>query len=673
MESADHFQQLLTKSITQLCMQEVMFDDSVQINGTIQFIIDSNREHLFTLNDVVKIKHENDDLSTTSHCLELSTSSDIRKFNTIQTDIQADIGQIEHCEISTSTSQNVQCNNIDDQQLGSNDSKTYTLDSLTDNNECSNDADKNDGEDDDDEAVTTVIYLVDNESGLIEQAGLASAMSGLIQSGDMSGRLADTVSSLVQSGDMSGLTVEEIGQEELDTYIKMDQSHQEDGIPGSIDELTYLQAEAFDQLNDLQQNVQADNNTHVTSYKCRVGLCEFECDDMTTMVAHTLKHKESHVESGKAVHVCKTCGETYTSAAFFRSHLSTHNAERPFKCILCEEGFALKAGLTGHMRQHHNVSTVSEDGGKKKEFCCDLCGMTFAYNSALKRHVMSVHKEDKPFRCHICHRGYQDQGGLTVHMRSHTGEKPFKCDVCDKGFVTNARLIGHSRMHTGERPFQCVDCGKTYAHKSHLATHIATHADKPSKHCTLCGKGFFSNRALTLHHQNSHSDKQYVCTICGKAFSQNFVLTTHMRTHTGEKPYACLVCNRNFRFSAALRKHKSTHEEKVIHCEICNKSFARLEYFYTHNKNKHGITRTRENDLIDGSAVMQDGSATMHDGATAVQEMNFELVQNELGHSELVVQNELGHSELVVQNELGHSELVVAPLSQYEHTEYILG
>jgi uncharacterized Zn-finger protein len=45
---------------------------------------------------------------------------------------------------------------------------------------------------------------------------------------------------------------------------------------------------------------------------------------------------------------------------------------------------------------------------------------------------------------------------LTRHQRVYTEEKPYKCNVCGKSYNQNPRGGRHQRMHTGEKPFKCT-------------------------------------------------------------------------------------------------------------------------------------------------------------------------------------------------------------------------
>jgi KRAB domain-containing zinc finger protein len=50
-------------------------------------------------------------------------------------------------------------------------------------------------------------------------------------------------------------------------------------------------------------------------------------------------------------------------------------------------------------------------------------------------------------------------------------EKPFKCPVCTKSFNQNSDLVRHIRVHTGEKLLACSLCKKTFSSSSYLCLH----------------------------------------------------------------------------------------------------------------------------------------------------------------------------------------------------------
>jgi uncharacterized Zn-finger protein len=56
----------------------------------------------------------------------------------------------------------------------------------------------------------------------------------------------------------------------------------------------------------------------------------------------------------------------------------------------------------------------------------------------LQNHI-KTHSGDKPYKCHICGRGFSVKSYLQNHIRTHTGDKPYTCDICGKGVTFHTK------------------------------------------------------------------------------------------------------------------------------------------------------------------------------------------------------------------------------------------
>jgi 5-methylcytosine-specific restriction endonuclease McrA len=61
--------------------------------------------------------------------------------------------------------------------------------------------------------------------------------------------------------------------------------------------------------------------------------------------------------------------------------------------------------------------SLTED--PSKTFVCDLCNRRFRRQEHLKRHVRSLHTQDKPFECHECGKKFSRSDNLSQHARTH--------------------------------------------------------------------------------------------------------------------------------------------------------------------------------------------------------------------------------------------------------------
>ncbi|KAG7221270.1 hypothetical protein INR49_017335 [Caranx melampygus] len=117
-------------------------------------------------------------------------------------------------------------------------------------------------------------------------------------------------------------------------------------------------------------------------------------------------------DSDDKMHVCATCGKSFSRGADLRRHTRSHTGEKPYSCI--------------------------------------HCGREFSYHSSLTNHVR-VHTGERPYKCMWCGKRFAISTTLKIHTRVHTGEKPYKCNYCGKNFAHNTGLRFHRRIHTREK------------------------------------------------------------------------------------------------------------------------------------------------------------------------------------------------------------------------------
>jgi uncharacterized Zn-finger protein len=89
-----------------------------------------------------------------------------------------------------------------------------------------------------------------------------------------------------------------------------------------------------------------------------------------------------------------------------------------------------------------------------------------------------------------------------------------------------------------------------------------TQVQKPPKAketCIVCGK-MVKNLA---QHMGTHSARIHTCQVCNKSFTRMQYLQIHAATHREEKRFDCPECGRKFHDSANRRRHvKTQHEDK---------------------------------------------------------------------------------------------------------------
>ncbi|XP_071055008.1 zinc finger protein 28-like [Onthophagus taurus] len=198
------------------------------------------------------------------------------------------------------------------------------------------------------------------------------------------------------------------------------------------------------------------SHSGIKPYQCEECNATFTCS--ANLKLHTKRHKEIRD------YVCDICGKSFFRRDALKKHLDCfHQNLKQFHCKICNKD--LKGHLPQHMRTHK----------KDKPHGCAHCGARFAQRSQLTVH-QRIHSGEKPYRCQVCWKAFAHSTALKLHTRRHTGEKPFKCVLCENiAFAQLPHLKKHMLcIHKTNKPYVCAYCKGYYKTKIEMENHYGS-------------------------------------------------------------------------------------------------------------------------------------------------------------------------------------------------------
>uniref|UniRef100_A0A1Q3F6E2 C2H2-type domain-containing protein n=1 Tax=Culex tarsalis TaxID=7177 RepID=A0A1Q3F6E2_CULTA len=208
----------------------------------------------------------------------------------------------------------------------------------------------------------------------------------------------------------------------------------------------------FARGGQLTQHLATHNG--IRKHKCQHCPSAFSC------AANLKMHLKSHMDIRD--YTCHICGKGFYRPDALKKHLLCYHANlKAFHCTICNKMF--KGHLPQHMRTHKMI----------RPHGCAVCGAVFSQRSQLVVH-QRIHTGERPYRCQVCWQAFAHSSVLKLHIRKHTGEKPFECPICNVGFSQLPHLKKHMlSIHNQDKSYLCKHCNIFFKTKLDHLTHMA--------------------------------------------------------------------------------------------------------------------------------------------------------------------------------------------------------
>lgn len=322
-------------------------------------------------------------------------------------------------------------------------------------------------------------------------------------------------------------------------------------------------------------------------FKCHY--CEKRYVKKQSLYHHLKQHVPDKI-------VCMECGNISDNSDALKEHSIKHIKDKPWNCPKCKENFSRRQQYLIHMK-------------RSCRYKCITCEEYFAVKSLVlaHKHLGHVIQDVEPqIKCPKCPKAFQRRLALQIHMKKHSDDKIMHCKYCNKNFRSPYLYFKHCATSKHEinspetQPLVCEICGKLFMKKYRLDQHlIRVHANtKKMLTCQYCDHKTNSKtnmeRHLSLHLEDK---KDIICELCGKAFYNIVTLKDHISyMHRSQgKVFKCNQCDKAFKKNSELERHKTTHSSVRKHvCQLCGVTYKRSTHLRRHEETKHGaVTRNR--------------------------------------------------------------------------------
>jgi hypothetical protein len=211
----------------------------------------------------------------------------------------------------------------------------------------------------------------------------------------------------------------------------------------------------------------------------------------------------------------------------------------------------------------------------------------------------------KRFPCDHCDTGFMEKWKLKNHIKIvHEKTRQFKCEECQLTFAYNSLLKHHKCLFK----YRCANCDKTFGHTTQLSRHVEKCLQKVDQNSedfelhlsddeafyqepdvTLTEKSrdvFFMEQQQESAEKISNENQNLKCYFPGdhsddKEYMEKYQLKIHVKVVLEKiRQFKCVECQLTFCYKEMLKKHKCCK----FRCDNCDKTFAFKNHWSIHAK-----------------------------------------------------------------------------------------